>query len=100
ATEPNVAADLAVEHGRTTTLKIRYVAGGQQLLRADRETSVPPAPPAADRMAQAAVAGVAACDVVMLSDYGKGVLTPVLLRTILDAAQAAGRPVVVDPKGG
>lgn len=100
ATEPNVAADLAVEHGRTTTLKIRYVAGGQQLLRADRETSAPPAPPAADRLAQAAVAGVAACDVVMLSDYGKGVLTPVLLRTILDAAQAAGRPVVVDPKGG
>src|SRR5690606_21766270 len=100
AAEPCVAADLAVEHGRITTLKIRYVAGGHQLLRADRETSAPPAPAAAERLAQAAVAGVAACDVVMLSDYGKGVLTPVLLRTILDAAQAAGRPVVVDPTGG
>jgi D-beta-D-heptose 7-phosphate kinase/D-beta-D-heptose 1-phosphate adenosyltransferase len=36
---------------------------------------------------------------VVLSDYGKGCLTDELLRAILDQARAAGRPVVVDPKG-
>ena len=100
AAEPRVSADLAIEHGRITTLKVRYVAGGQQLLRADRETAAPLAAAAADRLTQAALAGVAACSVVMLSDYGKGVLRPELLAAILQAAREAGRPVVVDPKGG
>jgi D-beta-D-heptose 7-phosphate kinase/D-beta-D-heptose 1-phosphate adenosyltransferase len=36
---------------------------------------------------------------VVLSDYAKGVLTPHVIRTVIDLARAAGKPVVVDPKG-
>ena len=36
---------------------------------------------------------------VVLSDYAKGVLTPRVIRAVIDAAQHAGKPVIVDPKG-
>ncbi len=36
---------------------------------------------------------------VVLSDYAKGALTPRVIRAVIDAANAAGKPVVVDPKG-
>src|SRR3546814_11324902 len=39
--EPGVSADLVIVPGRPTTLKTRYVAGGQQLLRPDREATAP-----------------------------------------------------------
>ncbi|MFN4090564.1 MAG: D-glycero-beta-D-manno-heptose-7-phosphate kinase [Alphaproteobacteria bacterium] len=99
AAEPGVAADLAVVSGRPTTLKTRYVAGGQQLLRADRESTAPIDGAAGRRLVEAAEAAMPACRAVVLSDYGKGVLTPPLIATIVAAAHAAGRPVVVDPKG-
>ena len=36
---------------------------------------------------------------VLLSDYAKGVLTPRVVRAVIDAARGAGKPVIVDPKG-
>ncbi|MGZ9035429.1 MAG: bifunctional heptose 7-phosphate kinase/heptose 1-phosphate adenyltransferase, partial [Rhodospirillales bacterium] len=42
---PLAEAALIEEAGRTTTIKTRYLAGAQQILRADRETLAPPAPP-------------------------------------------------------
>jgi D-beta-D-heptose 7-phosphate kinase/D-beta-D-heptose 1-phosphate adenosyltransferase len=43
-------------------------------------------------------AAVAACDALVLEDYNKGVLVPSVIRTALEAAEAAGIPSVVDPK--
>jgi D-beta-D-heptose 7-phosphate kinase/D-beta-D-heptose 1-phosphate adenosyltransferase len=42
---------------------------------------------------------VAECDAVLLSDYGKGVLTDGLPERVIEAARRAEKPVVVDPKG-
>ncbi len=86
-----IACRLVREAGRETTLKTRYVSGGQQLLRADRETTR--ATTAAAEIAAAAVADGAGA--VVLSDYGKGVVTS----EVAAALQATGTPVVVDPKG-
>ena len=36
---------------------------------------------------------------VVLSDYAKGALTPRVIRAVIEAANKAGKPVVVDPKG-
>ena len=97
--QPGVEPWLLVQGGRATTVKTRFVSGGQQLLRSDREeTSAIPAK-LAERMMRVAGDTLAATSVAVLSDYGKGVLggnTPALL---IAAAQAAGRQVVVDPKG-
>jgi len=93
------ADGLVVEPGRQTTIKTRFVAGSQQLLRADRETTATIADATADRLLAAVEAALPQCAAVVLSDYAKGVLTPALVGRVLDAARAAGRPVVVDPKG-
>ncbi|MGE0271061.1 MAG: D-glycero-beta-D-manno-heptose-7-phosphate kinase [Alphaproteobacteria bacterium] len=90
---------LSVERGRMTTIKTRYVAGGQQLLRTDKETLVSLAPSVAEDLRRVAVGAVADASVIVLSDYGKGVLTPELMRALIDAGRTQRRPIVVDPKG-
>ncbi len=89
---------LIVDPGRPTTRKTRFVAQGQQLLRADRETAGPLSAAARDALLQAIDAALVESDVVILSDYAKGVLGDAILQPLLAAAQAAGVPVVVDPK--
>ena len=90
---------LVIDPSRETTLKTRYIASGQQLLRADRETGVQVHDDVGGRVADAAVAMMEGCGAVVLSDYAKGVLTPAVLARVLAAAAEAGLPVIVDPKG-
>jgi D-beta-D-heptose 7-phosphate kinase/D-beta-D-heptose 1-phosphate adenosyltransferase len=94
-----ICPDVAVEKGRRTSIKTRFLGGGQQMLRADRETVAPLGDTARRRLADAAVGHLRECGVVVLSDYGKGVLSGGVAAEIINAAEAAGRPVVVDPKG-
>jgi D-beta-D-heptose 7-phosphate kinase/D-beta-D-heptose 1-phosphate adenosyltransferase len=101
AKEPHVTPRLASIPDRETSVKTRFVAGNQQLLRADRETMGSIAP--ADRQsllddATAAMAAAAAAPLV-LSDYGKGVLSDAVTAALIARARDDGRAVVVDPKG-
>ncbi|MCF3945721.1 D-glycero-beta-D-manno-heptose-7-phosphate kinase [Acidiphilium sp. AL] len=97
--QPNVEPWLLVENGRATTVKTRYIAAGQHLIRADRErTSVLPEK-LAERLLRIANDAMAATTVTVLSDYRKGVLAPSLARALIAAAKAIGRQIVVDPKG-
>lgn len=91
-----VEAGLVVEQDRRTTIKTRFIAGSQQLLRADREAA-----PAVSPLSEAQlVARAGAIDgVLVLSDYGKGVLGDAMMNAAISAARAARHPVVVDPKG-
>jgi D-beta-D-heptose 7-phosphate kinase/D-beta-D-heptose 1-phosphate adenosyltransferase len=85
---------------RPTSLKTRFVAGaGQQLLRVDREEAAPLDEGARRRVVERVAEGLPACGVVVLSDYGKGVLSGELAAELIAVARAAGRRVVVDPKG-
>jgi D-beta-D-heptose 7-phosphate kinase/D-beta-D-heptose 1-phosphate adenosyltransferase len=97
--EERVEPHLLVERGRVSTEKTRFVAGGQQLLRADSETTEPISSRSIDSMGHIAKDAIGSCDVIALSDYAKGVLTPDLVSLLIEAARAADRPVVVDPKG-
>ncbi|MDZ3836706.1 MAG: D-glycero-beta-D-manno-heptose 1-phosphate adenylyltransferase [Rhodospirillales bacterium] len=98
-TLPLMDAALVEEPGRQTTIKTRYLARAQQILRADRETLAPPAPEARERLLAAALAAVETSAVVILSDYGKGALAGGVAEGVLARAGALGRPAVVDPKG-
>lgn len=82
-----------------TTLKTRFIAQAQQLLRADEESEAALAPEAEAAVVAAAEAAIAGAGAVILSDYGKGVLTPRVIAACVSAASAAGAPVIVDPKG-
>jgi D-beta-D-heptose 7-phosphate kinase/D-beta-D-heptose 1-phosphate adenosyltransferase len=92
-------AGLVTEPGRQTTVKTRFIAGRQQLLRADAETRSPVTPACRAAVLEAARTALAGVEAVILSDYGKGVLSDEALSGLIAAARAAGRPVVVDPKG-
>ena len=97
--QPGVEPWLLVQGGRTTTTKTRFIAAGQQLLRADQEVAQPIHPRLADRLVRIAQDTVAATKVMVLSDYRKGVLVGDVPERLIAAARAAGRKVVVDPKG-
>lgn len=95
----NVEPWLLVQGGRTTTLKTRLVAHGQQLLRADREQTDPIHPRLAERLVRIAMDAMAATSVTVLSDYGKGVLSGDVPQKLVEAARKMGRMLVVDPRG-
>ena len=84
---------------RCTTVKTRFIARNQQLLRADREHRRAPTGAVLDRLAEAARAAAGAADAVILVDYGKGVLCAEVIAAALEGARSSGAPVVVDPCG-
>ncbi len=90
---------LLVQGGRTTTVKTRFIARGQQLLRTDREQVTPIHPRLADRLVRIAGDAMAATGVVLLSDYRKGLLSDGVPARLIAAARKAGRRIIVDPNG-
>jgi D-beta-D-heptose 7-phosphate kinase/D-beta-D-heptose 1-phosphate adenosyltransferase len=86
-----------MSEGRSTTVKTRFIAQAQQVLRVDSETAAPLAP-AEERDLVARLAGerVAA---VIVSDYAKGVVTDVVIAGAIELARRCEAPCVVDPKG-
>lgn len=79
----------------STITKLRVIGRQQQLLRVDFETQPGHEVLAAKLEAYAQL--LADCDVVILSDYGKGGLTHVT--RMIELARAANKPILVDPKG-
>ncbi|PPR25163.1 MAG: Bifunctional protein HldE [Alphaproteobacteria bacterium MarineAlpha10_Bin1] len=97
--QERIEPHLLVEPGRPSTEKTRFVAGGQQLLRTDRETRRWIGEQSAENLLRMAEDIIPDCDVLVLSDYAKGVLTDDLCQALITCAGAASKPVVVDPKG-
>ena len=89
-------ASLVTDPGRPTTEKIRIVAHNQQVVRADIESGAPFAVEAAARLIAAVRRAIAGVRVVIVSDYGKGVVTP----AVMDLLRARNMPFLIDPKEG
>ncbi|MBL23504.1 MAG: bifunctional heptose 7-phosphate kinase/heptose 1-phosphate adenyltransferase [Rhodospirillaceae bacterium] len=97
---PRLSATLIAEENRPTTIKTRYLAAGQQLLRADRESTSPIEKKSANAVLAAAKKELPKQNgVLVLSDYGKGVLADDIIADLIQVAQERGALVVVDPKG-
>jgi D-beta-D-heptose 7-phosphate kinase / D-beta-D-heptose 1-phosphate adenosyltransferase len=94
---------LTIDRARPTTHKTRVMAGDRQLLRFDVESRAVIGAPIADRLCAGVEASLrAGCPgglAVVLSDYGKGVVTEGLAQRVIGAARAAGAHVIGDPKG-
>lgn len=84
---------------RPTTVKTRFVSGVQQMLRVDWEDAVLANGGAEDRLLDMLRERLARADALILSDYGKGVLTPRVLAEAIRLGRERGVPVLVDPKG-
>jgi len=90
---------LLVESDYPTPVKNRLIAEGQQLLRMDLETIQPISPGYEKNIIQQLPKFLNDIDVIALSDYGKGFLTPKLIAAILAFAKEKKIATVVDPKG-
>lgn len=90
---------LIADAHRPTSVKTRYLASGQQMLRADQETIAPLNDEQCQELYDYAKSALANVQVMVLSDYGKGVLTENTIQTLISLAKAANVPVICDPKG-
>jgi D-beta-D-heptose 7-phosphate kinase/D-beta-D-heptose 1-phosphate adenosyltransferase len=90
---------LSVDPQRQTTRKTRVIGGNQQIVRIDRENRQSAADWFFRKAEQQVKALLPNLDAIILSDYGKGVLTEPLLANIISNGRESHVPVVVDPKG-
>jgi len=93
------------DESRPTTVKERFIGRAQgrhphQILRVDSEVRDPLSAELAHELSERILAQLERFDVVLISDYDKGVCSPRLLRAVIDAARELNKPVIVDPIRG
>ena len=99
--QPLIDTRIVTDASRPTTRKVRFVSEhySTHLLRADWELAKPVSTDKEQALIDHVVEALPRIGAVVLSDYAKGVLTPRVIRAVIDAAKKARKPVVVDPKG-
>ena len=98
--EDNIAIDgLIKDNARCTTIKSRVLAVRHQLIRLDREVLTPVDKTVEDAIIEKFSSVLNDFDIVLISDYNKGLLTNTLLASIIDLCIKAGKKTLVDPKG-
>jgi len=90
---------LITQKDRITSKKSRIIAAQQQVVRYDRESSDEISAESQQTLADTFASIVNDYDAVLLSDYGKGVLTNNLTQSLINLANNHGKKVLVDPKG-
>ncbi|PNV82220.1 MAG: bifunctional heptose 7-phosphate kinase/heptose 1-phosphate adenyltransferase [Sulfurimonas sp.] len=85
--------------GRKTSKKSRVIASSQQVLRYDKESKEDISKTASDEIINSLKETVSDYDAVVLSDYGKGVLSQDLCQGIIKLCNKESVKVLVDPKG-
>lgn len=93
------SGDLFVRPHAPTTVKIRFLAGHQQLLRVDSELARDVEGELERKICTHITDILPLHGAVILSDYGKGCLSAQVLQTVIAGAKQCGIPVLVDPKG-
>ena len=91
-------AGLVHDTGRPTTVKTRVIAHNQQVVRTDLEAKDEIGGKIRENLSDKVRGGVDRCDVVVISDYGKGVITESLLADLIPLARSQNKVISVDPK--
>ncbi len=86
------------DHSRQTTIKTRIIAHSQQIVRADRENRHELSTQVEEKVYQRFMSVADEIKAVIISDYGKGVITLSLLQQVMDVCREKGIFVAVDPK--
>ncbi len=98
--EARIESVLVSDPSRPTTRKVRFVSEhfSTHMLRADWEVAQPASAGIEQKLIDAILPQLPRADIVLLSDYAKGVLTARVIRNVIDAAKKLGKRVIVDPK--
>lgn len=84
---------------RQTTIKTRVVAGNHQIVRIDNEDTHPINEILENQFLSDLLGVIKLSDIIVLSDYNKGLLTPSLCEKIISICKELDKKVIVDPKG-
>jgi len=87
------------EPGRHTTKKTRIIAEHQQVLRIDRETKKEISPQTFNSIIKTAERIIPDVDVILISDYGKGLISRGMIKSLVHLAKKYNKPTIADPKG-
>src|ERR1700704_5293609 len=100
ARESLIESVLVCDAGRPTTRKVRFVSEhfSTHMLRADWESASPASADIEQKLIDAILPLLPRANIVLLSDYAKGLLTARVIRNVIDAARKLGKRVIVDPK--
>ena len=96
--EPGIEGFLLTDAERPTTVKTRFVSSGQQLLRVDLEDVAPLGAEVEQRLIRTIHDAARGAGAILLSDYGKGVVTPGVIEACLTAAKTENALLIVDSK--
>ncbi|MCD6191390.1 MAG: D-glycero-beta-D-manno-heptose-7-phosphate kinase [Sulfurimonas sp.] len=91
--------NIVIQNGRKTSKKSRVIAVSQQILRYDKESKNSISSSSVEKIVDSLSGSISKYDIVILSDYGKGVLTDKLCQSIIELAKKENVKVLVDPKG-
>jgi D-beta-D-heptose 7-phosphate kinase/D-beta-D-heptose 1-phosphate adenosyltransferase len=93
------STNIATQEGRKTSKKSRVIAVSQQVLRYDKESKDNISQDSQEKILDSLSKNILRYDMIILSDYGKGVLTESLCQAIITQANEKNIKVLVDPKG-
>ena len=91
--------NIITQKGRKTSKKSRVIAVSQQILRYDKESKEDIEKSSVKKILESSKDEISNYDIVILSDYGKGVLSDDLCQGVIDISNKNGIRVLVDPKG-
>ena len=94
-----VTSALVTRENGPTTLKTRVVARHQQIVRLDSELIGAPSRDEARQILAELRSAIGGVHVILLSDYGKGILLGDIVEKSIGMARDAGKTIIVDPKG-
>jgi D-beta-D-heptose 7-phosphate kinase / D-beta-D-heptose 1-phosphate adenosyltransferase len=92
-------ASIVVDADRPTPVKTRFVSNGHQMLCVDRNPKSGLSEASTDAVVARIEAEITAADIIILSDYGRGVVSPAISAALMRLARSAGKRVCVDPRG-
>src|SRR5258705_2489891 len=100
AQEDLIESVLVCDSTRPTTRKVRFVSEhfSTHMLRADWELAQSASPEIEQRLIDTIMPLLPRADIVLMSDYAKGVLTARVIRNVIETARKLGKRVIVDPK--
>jgi len=90
---------LIIEKGRVASKKTRIIAAQQQVLRYDHESSNEISVESQKYILEIFLTVVNKYDIVLISDYNKGIMTFDLTQSLISSAKKANKKVIIDPKG-
>ncbi|MEO1927095.1 MAG: D-glycero-beta-D-manno-heptose-7-phosphate kinase [Nautiliaceae bacterium] len=97
--EKNIKTDgIFVDKARETIIKSRVIASNHQVIRYDKETKTPISSEFEEKIFNYLSDNIDKLDLILLSDYEKGVLTKILTQKIIDLANKTNKKLIIDPK--